>query len=273
MPRMLNRIPGRVSTVLLGLTPLLVLVLVYLVASDLRLQANPNDKLLPSPAALWQAVERYALTPSPRTGEYLLWTDTAASLTRLGLGLAIAAALGLVFGVLTGLIPLLGATLGPSVSLLSLIPPLAILPLLFIVFGLGETSKVMLIVIGIAPVLIRDLRQRVAELPQELMLKAQTLGGNTWTILLRIALPQMLPRLIDAVRLSLGAAILFLIAAEAIASESGLGYRVFLVRRYLAMDVILPYVAWITLLAFLLDRLLRALQRGLFPWYQPGSRA
>ena len=56
----------------------------------------------------------------------------------------------------------------------------------------------------------------------------------------------MWPRLIDALRLTLGSAWLFLIAAEAIASTEGLGYRIFLVRRYLAMDVILPYVIWIT---------------------------
>ncbi len=67
----------------------------------------------------------------------------------------------------------------------------------------------------------------------------------------------MWPRLIDALRLTLGPAWLFLIAAEAIASTEGLGYRIFLVRRYLAMDVILPYVAWITLLAFAMDWLLR----------------
>ena len=66
-------------------------------------------------------------------------------------------------------------------------------------------------------------------------------------------LPQILPRLIDSVRLEIGPAWLFLIAAEAIAADSGLGYRIFLVRRYLSMDVILPYVAWITLLAFLMD--------------------
>jgi NitT/TauT family transport system permease protein len=59
---------------------------------------------------------------------------------------------------------------------------------------------------------------------------------------------------------------LFLIAAEAIASTEGLGYRIFLVRRYLAMDVILPYVAWITLLAFAMDWLLRVGRAKLFPW-------
>ena len=80
-------------------------------------------------------------------------------------------------------------------------------------------------------------------------------------------LPQVLPRLIDAVRLTLGAAWLFLIAAEAIAATDGLGYRIFLVRRYLAMDVILPYVLWITLLAFLTDALLRFVSRRAFPWF------
>jgi NitT/TauT family transport system permease protein len=82
-----------------------------------------------------------------------------------------------------------------------------------------------------------------------------------------------MPRLLDSVRLSLGPAWLFLISAEAIASESGLGYRIFLVRRYFAMDVILPYVVWITLLAFLIDLGLGQLRRRAFPWFLPGDRA
>ena len=106
----------------------------------------------------------------------------------------------------------------------------------------------------------------MAELPEELLIKAQTLGASTWQMALRVVLPQLLPRLLSGLRLSLGPAWLFLIAAEAIASTEGLGYRIFLVRRFLAMDVILPYVAWITLLAFLMDRLLASASRRLFPW-------
>jgi NitT/TauT family transport system permease protein len=64
----------------------------------------------------------------------------------------------------------------------------------------------------------------------------------------------------------IGPAFLFLISAEAIASDVGLGYRIFLMRRYLAMDVILPYVAWITLLAYLLDQALVLIGRSAFPW-------
>ncbi len=66
-------------------------------------------------------------------------------------------------------------------------------------------------------------------------------------------------------RLSLGPAFLFLISAEAIAADAGLGYRIFLVRRYLAMDVILPYVAWITLLAYLMDFALVAVRAPRLP--------
>lgn len=88
-------------------------------------------------------------------------------------------------------------------------------------------------------------------------------------MVLRLVVPQILPRLITCVRLSLGPAWLFLIAAEAIASTEGLGYRIFLVRRYLSMDVILPYVAWITLLAVITDWLLAQLSRAASPWAHP----
>jgi NitT/TauT family transport system permease protein len=82
----------------------------------------------------------------------------------------------------------------------------------------------------------------------------------------------LLPRLLISLRLMLGSAWLFLIAAEAIASTDGLGYRIFLVRRYLAMDVILPYVVWITLLAWLMDWGLKRLTQRAFPWHQGASK-
>ena len=267
MKRLVNNHPGRVMRAALGILPFALMVVLYLAASGARLAQNPDDKLLPSFGSFGEAVERMATEPSKRSGDYLLWTDTGASLRRLALGVGISALTGLVFGVLLGSIPYLRANLSPFVATVSMIPPMALLPILFIVFGLGEVSKVVLIIIGITPFIIRDLQQRVMELPGEQLTKAQTLGASSWQIILRVVLPQVLPRLIDAVRLTLGAAWLFLIAAEAIAATDGLGYRIFLVRRYLAMDVILPYVAWITLLAFLSDWLLRVASRRLFPWF------
>ncbi len=80
-----------------------------------------------------------------------------------------------------------------------------------------------------------------------------------------------MPRLLHAMRLALGPAWVFLISAEAIASDVGLGYRIFLVRRYLSMDIIIPYVAWIALLAILIDVTLTVLSHRLFPWAHGAS--
>ncbi len=265
--RLINRRPGGLGILASAAVPFALALVLYVVASGIRLAENPDDKLLPGLATIGAAVERVAFEPDRRTGDYIFWTDTAASLQRLLTGVFVGAFVGLAIGVPNGLLPWFGAFWSPAVRALSMIPPLAILPILFIAFGVGELAKVMLIVLGTAPFLMRDIEQRVRELPREQLIKAQTLDATSWQIAMRVVLPQVFPRLVDAVRLSLGSAWLFLIAAEAIASTDGLGYRIFLVRRYLAMDVILPYVAWITLLAFALDFGLRQLNRRCFPWY------
>lgn len=272
MKRLINLTPSKPLKALLGILPFALLIVIYLIASDARLAENANDKLLPSFAQMGETINNLAFEPSKRSGEYVFWQDTLSSLYRLGLGILIAAALGFTVGLLTGAIPTIHSPLAPLLTVISLIPPMAILPVLFIIFGLGEVSKVALIVIGVAPFIARDIQRCTQEIPLEQLVKAQTLGASTWQIIVRVLTPQLLPRLINAVRLSLGAGWLFLIAAEAIASTDGLGYRIFLVRRYMSMDVILPYVAWITLLAFLVDWLLAKLNSFCFPWHHPCQR-
>src|ERR1700676_1838116 len=266
MRRLINQRPGRGGALMLSMLPFILMVCAYAYYSHARLLENPGDKLLPAPATIAATVHRYAFEEDERSGDRLLWTDTGASLERLLTALSISAVTGLALGLAIGVLPYLRVTIAPFVAVLSLIPPLAVLPILFIVAGLGEAAKITLIIVGVAPVILRDLAMRTAELPNEQIIKAQTLGASTWQLVIRVVLPQMWPRLIDALRLSLGSAWLFLIAAEAIASTEGLGYRIFLVRRYLAMDVILPYVAWITLLAFTMDWLLRLLRTKAFGW-------
>lgn len=267
----MNLRPSKATALFLGLLPFVLLMLLYFGASEARLAENPNDKLLPSMTSFAEAVDRMALSPSKRTGDILFVEDTVASLERLGLGVLISAVLALLMGIPLGFVPLVRAGLSPFVAAFSMVPPMAVLPILFIVFGMGEMAKVALIVIGVTPLIVRDMQQRVSEIPAEQLIKAQTLGGSSWTIVLRVVLPQILPRLLDAVRLTLGTAWIFLISAEAIAATEGLGYRIFLVRRYLSMDVILPYVAWITILAFLFDYLLKQFTYRLFPWYDAGK--
>jgi NitT/TauT family transport system permease protein len=272
MRRLLNIRPRGGVRLLLGLLPLVALVLFYLAASTARHAENPRDKILPTVGAMAEAVHIMAFEVDPQTGDIPLWRDTMASLSRLGIGLAIATAITLVLGLVIGLLPIARAGIGPLVATIAVIPPIAVLPILFIAFGLGETAKIVLIVVGVTPFMVRDLASHIAAIPEEQMVKAQTLGASTWQIALRVALPQAMPRLLESLRLSLGPAWVFLISAEAVASDVGLGYRVFLVRRYLAMDIILPYVAWIALLAVTSDLVLATISRRSFPWAHSGSR-
>jgi len=269
--RLINRKPSRLTAFALGMASFAAVIVVYAVASHYRRLDNPADKLLPSLPDMAAAFSRMAFTPDRRSGDYLLWVDTFDSLQRLGAGVGVSVILALSLGILIGFIPHVRASLAPFIATFSLIPPITVLPILFIIFGLGELSKIMLIVVGTAPVMIRSVAQAVMDIPRELIIKAETLGASVWQMMVRVVLPQILPKLITAIRLGLVPAWIFLISAEAIASTSGLGYRIFLVRRYLAMDVILPYVVWITLLAFILDRLLLMASRRAFPWHHLGG--
>ena len=84
--------------------------------------------------------------------------------------------------------------------------------------------------------------------------------------ILAILLPRIFPKVLDTIRLNLKAVFLFLIAGEALAATAGLGYRIFVVRRYVAMDIIIPYVLWISLLAFLADLTVRIWIKKKYPW-------
>ncbi|MGR0480817.1 MAG: ABC transporter permease [Candidatus Electronema sp. V4] len=252
---------------LLHLIPFILLIIVYGLASDLRHKENPADKLLPPAAKMAEAMRRAAFEENKRTGEYQLWIDTGASLRRIGIGLGAAACCGLFCGLLLGLFVGMEQLFLPFLTVVSIIPPLAVLPILFIVFGVDELAKVMLIFIGTFPLITRDIQLAVKKIPREQIIKACTLGASQCSLAFRIVLPQIIPRLIETVRISMGPAWLFLIAAEAIAATSGLGYRIFLVRRYLAMEVIIPYVLWIVLIGAAVDSVLRLVLRTRYAWY------
>ncbi len=267
--RIINRHPGSALTLFLAALPFVLVIVTYSIGSSIRLAENPADKVLPSLGQMVSTFADYAFVPDRRTGNYLLLSDTIISLKRLVSALTLSVLTALMFGIAAGFIPFARATLMPFIAAFSLIPPITVLPILFIMVGLDEASKIALIYIGTAPIMLRAVALAVEEIPPELVIKAQTLGASTWQMVTRVVLPMVLPKLIGATRFALIPAWIFLVSAEAIAATGGLGYRIFLVRRYLAMDVILPYVFWITLLAWALDAALALLQRWAFPWYMP----
>ncbi len=254
--------------VLLASLPFVLAIGFYMIQSEIRLENNPYDKLLPSIGQMIETMDRMAFQADRRTGDYLLWSDTLSSLKRIGIGVSVATILALMIGLNMGLYAAFSATMLSFITFFSMVPPLAILPILFIAFGVDEMGKVMLIIIGTFPIITRDIYMVTKKIPREQIVKALTLGASELAVVYKIVLPQIMPRLLSAVRLSLGAAWLFLIAAEAIASTDGLGYRIFLVRRYLSMDIIIPYVLWITFIGFIIDYTLQIIIKKKYNWYQ-----
>ena len=250
---------------LLSIFLFLVIIVAYFCASYLRHVENPQDKIMPSFSQLIDGVQ-FALTPN-LAGEIPLLIDTYTSLQILIISIFIVSILSLVLGIGMGFFRFLDTLLHPFISYFGKIPPLALLPILFIISGIGDGTKILLIVIGITPVITSEIYLKVKALPKEHLIKAITLGSTRLDIIRRVILPQIMPSAINCVRINLLNAWIFLIAAESIAAQAGLGYRIFVVRRYLALDIIIPYVLWIAFLSFLIDWLLRIFIKHRYPWF------
>jgi NitT/TauT family transport system permease protein len=248
------------------IVPIALVMLLYQIDSTIYLAANPNGKIVPSFSMMAQRIWELAFTQDPRTHTYLLWSDTAASLYRFVTGLVLAAAVGLLLGMNIALFPALQYILLPVVVALSFVPMMALLPILLIVVGIDDAAKITLIFLGVVFFITRDIYATTREIPQELLVKARTLGASELALVYRVVLPMVMPRLFETVRQSLGVAWWALIASEGIAATEGLGYRIFLVRRYFDMAAIIPYVLWITFLAFAAYSILQSAERRLYPW-------
>ncbi|MDE1185593.1 MAG: taurine ABC transporter permease TauC [Pantoea sp.] len=195
-----------------------------------------------------------------------LWQHLGASLTRMLVALFFAALIGIPVGIAMGLSPSIRGLLDPLIELYRPVPPLAYLPLMVIWFGIGETSKILLIYLAIfAPVTLSTLAG-VKNAQQVRIRAAQALGATRWQLLRWVILPGALPEILTGLRIGLGVGWSTLVAAELIAATRGLGFMVQSAGEFLATDVVLAGIAVIALIAFSLELGLRALQRRLTPW-------
>jgi NitT/TauT family transport system permease protein len=273
--------PSRLWTQSLSWMLFIVGVILYAQLSIARHKENPEDRVVPSARQLMDGVKASVLEPaeeddpldpsaslSERIRHSMLWKDTVASARRFLTALALLVP-AILLGLHMAVFPYFGAVFQRFVLFFDKIVALSLLPILFIAFGIDEWSKIMLMVIGVAPTLILDTCNIALAVPREQIVKAFTLKSTNFDVAYRVVLKQVLPQIINSVRLSLKPLALFLFAGEMIASTDGLAYRIAIMRRHMGMDIILPYLLWVALLLFLLDALLRFANRRLHPWYQP----
>ena len=270
--------PHRSVNVALSWLLFIASIALYLHVSALRHRENTEDRVVPSGSQLLNGIKASVLQPAEEDDDLpagsslwkqirysMLWKDTMASSGRffIALGLLVP---GILLGLHMGVFPYVAAFFLRYVLFFDKIVALSLLPILFIVFGIGEWSKIMLMVIGVAPTLILDTYQMTRGVPREQVVKAFTLKSSNLDVAYRVVFPQILPQVINSVRLNLKPLALFLFAGEMIASSDGLAYRIALMRRHMGMDIIIPYLLWVALLLYLTDALLRVLNRRLNPW-------
>lgn len=269
--------------------PFLLVIGLYTKGSVDRHADNPKDKMMPNLSQLVDGLEYavqirtsdgyrwdgwkdfHVFSPEawknlPPGWRVLLWEDTVASLKRLATGLTLSATLALFVGLHMGAFPVVEVLMIRFVGFFSFLPPLALLPLVFIYLGTGEVAKVAIVFLGTFFDLTQNFYLRILEVPERYVFQSYAQGASTWEVVYKICLVLKAPPILDTIRLAIRPGWVYLIASELIAAEAGLGYRIALVQRSLQVNVILWYILWIAFLGYLLDLAIRLVTRFAFPW-------
>jgi len=271
--------PRRFWTQSLSWVLFLVGIFTYSQFSVVRHKENPEDRVVPSAKQLWQGIKASVLEPAeeddaldPSASVYqrvthsMVWKDTVSSSRRFFIAIALLIP-AILIGLHMAVFPYAEAFFLRFILFFDKIVALSLLPILFIVFGIDEWSKIMLMVIGVGPTLMLDTYNIAKSVPREQIVKAFTLKSTNLDVAYRVVLKQIMPQVINSVRLNLKPLALFLFAGEMIASTDGLAYRIAIMRRHMGMDIIIPYLLWVAVLLFGMDALLRVANRRLHPWY------
>lgn len=217
-------------------------------------------RLLPAPSAILQA--GFTLAAS---GE--LWHHLASSAGRAGTGFVIGASLGLTFGVLTGILPRAELLLDSCFQMLRTIPPLAMIPLVILWFGIGEQARIFLVCLGVFFPVYLNTFHGIRGLDPGLLEMGRVYGLKRREIITHIILPGAMPSILVGIRFSLGIAWILLIVGEQIAADSGIGYMAINAREFMQTDVIVLSILLYALLGKFSDSVARFLEARLLPWH------
>lgn len=197
-----------------------------------------------------------------------LWEDFSATYWRLFLGLCVGIALSLFFGIAIGAYTPVDALISPLITFLACIPPTAMLGVYMILFGTHLTAYVALVALGVFFSMVQGIAQAVQnDVTADQIDKAYTLGASEAEVIVEVVWRQILPRVIDNIRMHIGPAMIYLIAAEALFGSDGFGYRIKLQSRLVRMDIVFIYLVILGVNGLLINSMLLRLRRWLFPWF------
>ncbi len=196
----------------------------------------------------------------------VLLDDIGISLTRIGAGFAIGATAGMVLGLVTGLSRLVRAAIRPLVGVIYPIPKIAILPLVMLIFGLGEPSKYAIVAIGVFFLVMLSTMAGVMNIDKIYLDVGRNCGARRSDVLLTIAIPGALPLIFTGLRLAWGTALLLIVAAEFVSARSGLGYLIWNAWQTFAVEEMYSGLLAVSALGLVSFAVLDVIERRLIPW-------
>ena len=219
-----------------------------------------STRVLPQPWAVLKAFVELAAS-----GE--LFRHLAVSTARAATGFAIGGGLGLLLGALTGASRVAETALDTSVQMIRNIPPLALIPLVILWFGIDESAKLFLVALGVFFPTYVNTHAGIRSVDPDLIEMARSYGLRGFALARDVILPGALPTILVGVRFALGFMWVILIVAETISAYSGIGYMTMNAREFLQTDVVLVGILLYALLGKLADVVARALERWWLPWH------
>jgi len=253
--------PPRLTRQLVGAAAVGVVVLVWWLAT---LGASAESRLI-SPVILPSPAEVIRSFPS-LLNERALLQSIAATLKRVLIGFGLAALVGVPLGILAGSWRVLEAAGHPVALFGRNLPVAALIPLTILWFGIDETQKVMFIFIACVPFVYSDAVGAIVGVPERYVETAQTLGASPFQIVSKVLVALALPDIYSSLRHLFGMAFGYIMLAELINAEHGLGYLLMTSQRRGLSEHIILILLIIGALAYGIDRLLFWFQRGLFPF-------
>jgi taurine transport system permease protein len=251
---------GRRSTVPISLLSGALLLLVWFGVSNLHLV---QPLFLPSPQ---EVVTQFISISVDGYAGATLGEHVAASLIRILTAAVVATSIAIPLGLAMGLSRWAKGLFDPAIEFYWPLPPLAYLPLMIIWLGIGEASKITLLTLAMFAPICLSAQAGVRALPIERVNAALALGATRWQIFTSIVLPSALPEILTGMRIAIGVGWSTLVAAELIASTSGIGYMIMSAAQFLATDVVFVGIMVIAFWAFVFSLGMRALERYLVPW-------
>lgn len=197
-----------------------------------------------------------------------LWQDVGASLTRVLTGFFLGSALAIPVGFLMGWYGWARGLLEPWVQFFRTIPPLAIIPLAIVLMGIGEQPKIFVIFLAAFLSCVISTFQGVVDVDKTLINAARVLGAKDGTIFAKVVVPASTPFILVGMRVGLGSAWATVVAAELIAAQEGLGYRMQQAQIYYELPTIFVGLVVIGVLGLIMDRTLLAIERKLTGWQE-----